>query len=79
MIISWILAIATFLLGYYFGQHRSVSQDIKTLETQIRKRLEKDDIGPVRRPTAEKIYKMNNPKIEEEEKAMAETLKEVMK
>lgn len=61
-------------IGYYLGTKRSLPSDIQQLKKELQKKLERDDIGPVKRPSAEKIYKMNNPIIAQEEEAMRETL-----
>lgn len=78
MLLNWILTITTFLLGYYLGSKRSIKDDFATLQKSVRKAVEKDDIGPIRRPSAEKLYKMANPHIAAEEEAMRKTLEKTM-
>lgn len=83
MIEVYILFLITFLLGYYLGTKRSVTDDLSTGYTQIKKGIKKltDEevkVGAIRRPDIQKIQHNQIPdKQKEGIRAMEETLKDI--
>lgn len=83
MIEVYILFLITFLLGYYLGTKRSVTDDLSTGYTQIKKGIKKltDEevkVGAIRRPDIQKIQHSQIPDKEKEGiKAMEETLRDI--
>lgn len=69
-----IFPVISLLIGYYIGSKRSLKQDVRQIRKDIERTLEKDDIGPVHRPSAETLYDLSHPHIAEEKQAMKETL-----
>lgn len=72
----WIMAVITFLLGFFLGRGKESLSQVQQAIGEAKKVINKEPIGPVQRPTAQILYKTNNPegrKIAEEEEAMRET------
>lgn len=79
MITIFLIILTSLLVGYYLGSQRSFTQDTAHIKKELLKRIEKDDIGGIKRPSAEKIYEINHPHIAQEKQAMRETLEKEVK
>lgn len=69
-----LIVLLAVLVGYYLGSQRNFKSDYQQIAKDIKRKLEKDDIGPVKRPSAEKIWEMNNPLIAAEKAEMSKLL-----
>jgi hypothetical protein len=83
--ILWIMAVVTFVLGYWLGKSSKPLEDVKQVLSHIRYKADevaKDiryrDIKPgvVNRPSAQQLYDAANPKIAEEKEAIRETMQQ---
>jgi hypothetical protein len=80
-IVTWILAITTFLIGYFIGKDKNpLPQDVIKKVKRIAQAFPfKRDIGPVEAPSAEDIRKFKNPLVKAEEEAMKDTFSQILK
>ncbi len=77
MIITWIITIITFFLGYGLATFHHNPDTFKTSVNKIKRKIKKVELGTIKRPTAEDIRKRGTPE-EETEDAMSDTLKEIL-
>jgi hypothetical protein len=83
MIVTWILFVLTFMLGYILGTLRveeNREELSKRLGVTIRKgkrAILKERIGAIQKPSAEELAKRGT-KLEETEQAIEDTLEDVL-
>lgn len=70
-IIIWCITMLSFAIGYYIGSSRKPIEDIKEVQKRIIKAQMK--VGPILRPTAEKVIQLSQPERLKEDEAFKES------
>ncbi len=83
MIETWILSIATFLIGYYIGKGVTPMDVVAQVKKETYDKIKKDAgrVGTVRQPTAQEIYERTHPegiKKAENDEAMRGLIKDTL-
>jgi len=81
---GFIVTIISLLLGFYLGsksERSGLPEETLAKVKQVFKKiqLKREAVGGVTRPTAQDIERYDNPKLKEEEQAMAETFSQIIK
>lgn len=76
MIITWIITIITFFLGYGLAEYKNNPEQVKASFKKLR--IKKPQLGGVKRPTAQELVKRGT-RQEETEKAMEDTFEKILK
>ena len=77
-IISWILFLANFALGYWMGRTTANGKDpLEEIKDATKKAMDTTPVGAVKRPDAKTLRKWADPKRAAEEEAMIESLGQI--
>jgi len=73
-LISWLIFLVTFLIGYFLGQGKITQETIVKVKQSITKAFNTSRVGAIRTPTARDVYLKKNPILKEGMDAMKEDL-----